>query len=172
MKIWVPYLRSCLGSCGNDVVISKRSIIAGSKNIFMGEHVYIGPNALIYTTEAKLYIGNYVMAGPNITIITGSHRTDVIGEYMYNVHEKLPENDMDVIIEDDVWIGANAMILKGATIGRGSVVAGGAVVTKSIPPYSIFIGKDKIKSRFHEEELIQHEKVLAEKYRKNEYERV
>lgn len=49
-------------------------------------------------------------------------------------HEKLPENDAPVIIEDEVWCGANVTILKGVTIGRGSVVAAGAIVTKSCPP--------------------------------------
>ena len=44
---------------------------------------------------------------------------------------------MDVTIEEDVWFGANIVLLKGVTIGRGSVVAAGAVVNKSCPPYSI-----------------------------------
>lgn len=43
--------------------------------------------------------------------------------------EKLPKNDQPVILEEDVWCGANVMILKGVTIGRGSVIAAGAVVT-------------------------------------------
>ena len=49
---------------------------------------------------------------------------------MIEVQEKLPENDADVTIEDDVWIGANSTILKGVTIGRGSIVSAGSVVTK------------------------------------------
>lgn len=48
--------------------------------------------------------------------------------------------DQPVVIEDDVWVGANVTILKGVTIGHGSVVAAGAVVTKSCPPYSIIGG--------------------------------
>lgn len=164
--IWLPYIRSCLKSCDKGVVISKGSIIAGSQNISIGDHVYIGPNALIYTTEAELHIGSYVMMGHNVSIITGNHRTDVIGEYMYNVHDKLPSDDADVIIENDVWIRADVMILKGEVIGRGSVVAGGAVVTKSVPSYCIYISRDKIKSRFTEEEINQHEKLLDKKYGK------
>lgn len=46
--------------------------------------------------------------------------------------EKLPENDQDIVVEDDVWIGSNVTILKGACIPRGSVIAAGAVVTKSL----------------------------------------
>lgn len=58
-------------------------------------------------------------------------------------NEKLPNNDLPVVIEDDVWCGANVTILKGVTIGHGSVVAAGAVVTKSFPPYSIIGGVPK-----------------------------
>lgn len=77
-------------------------------------------------------------------------------------HEKLPENDAPVIIEDDVWCGANVTILKGVTIGRGSVVAAGAIVTKSCPPYSIIGGipAKVLKMRFTPEQIKKHEKII------------
>ena len=80
-------------------------------------------------------------------------------------NEKLPENDAPVVIEDDVWCGANVTILKGVTIGRGSVVAAGAVVTKSCPPYSIIGGVPAkiLKRRFSKEEIIEHERNLFPK---------
>jgi acetyltransferase-like isoleucine patch superfamily enzyme len=59
---------------------------------------------------------------------------------MYDVHEKRPEDDRDVIIEDDVWVGSGAIILKGVRVGRGSIVAAGAVVNKGVPPYTIVGG--------------------------------
>ena len=60
--------------------------------------------------------------------------------------------DQPVVIEDDVWVGANVTILKGVTIGHGSVVAAGAVVTKSCPPYSIIGGVPAkvLRKRFEE----------------------
>lgn len=66
------------------------------------------------------------------------------------------------MIEDDVWCGANVTILKGVTIGRGSVVAAGAIVTKSFPPYSIIGGVPAklIKMRFSPEEIERHEALL------------
>ena len=68
--------------------------------------------------------------------------------------------DQPVVIEDDVWCGANVTILKGVTIGHGSVVAAGAVVTKSFPPYSIIGGipAKLLKMRFTEEEIKEHER--------------
>ena len=67
-----------------------------------------------------------------------------------------------MVIEDGCWIGANVTILKGVTIGRGSVVAAGAVVTRSCPPYSIVGGVPArvIKPRFTAEEIEEHESLL------------
>ena len=80
------------------------------------------------------------MFGPRVTVITGNHRTDVVGKPMIEVTEKLPENDQDVVFEGDNWIGANVTILKGVTIGEGAVIAAGAVVTKNVDGYSIWGG--------------------------------
>ena len=77
-------------------------------------------------------------------------------------NEKLPNNDLPVVIEDDVWCGANVTILKGVTIGHGSIVAAGAVVTKSFPPYSIIGGVPAklIKKRLSDGEAEENDKKL------------
>lgn len=56
------------------------------------------------------------------------------------VSEKLPENDQPIIIEEDVWCGANVTLLKGVNIGKGSVIAAGAVVTANVGEYEIWGG--------------------------------
>lgn len=163
-KIYLPYLKRQFLKCGEDVVIDSGSRIAGKNHIEIGDHVYVGPGAVFYSTVAYLHIGNYINISPNVSIMTGDHRIDVIGAYMSTVHEKLPENDKDVIIEDDVWIGTGAIILKGVTIGTGSVIAAGAIVTKDVKPYTIYIHVNKQYSRFSEEELERHlEKISGEK---------
>ena len=90
----------------------------------------------------------------------------IIGRYIDTVRdeEKLPEYDQDVVIEENVWCGANVTILKGVTIGRGSIIAAGAVVTKSIPPYSLVGGVPAkvIKLLYTEEEIKKHELLLKE----------
>ena len=67
-----------------------------------------------------------------------------------------------MVVEDGCWIGANVAILKSVTIGRGSVVAAGAVVTRSCPPYSIVGGVPArvIKPRFTAEQIEEHESLL------------
>ncbi|RDB65404.1 acetyltransferase [Eggerthella sinensis] len=139
----MPSLKRSLASCGTKVSIGRGSDFKGNKNIHIGDACSIGVNAIIWTTRAEVIVGNYFMTGPNITIITGDHRTDILDRPMIAIgdNEKLPENDADVVIEDDVWVGANAIILKGVHIAKGCVVAAGAVVTNDIyPTYSIWGG--------------------------------
>lgn len=122
--------------------------------------IYIGPNALFLSTRAKIIIESHVMFGPNVTIITGDHRTDVVGKYMTEIkdEDKLPENDQDVRILGDNWIGANSIILKGVTVGEGSIVAAGAVVINDVPPYSVVGGVPAkvISKRFNQHQLKEH----------------
>lgn len=99
-----------------------------------------------------------------MSIRGGDHRTDVVGRFVDTISddEKLSENDQDVIIEGDNWIGMNTTILKGVTIGRGCIVAAGAVVNKSTPPYSIVGGVPAkiLRMRFTEEQIKEHERIL------------
>lgn len=66
-------------------------------------------------------------------------------------------------ITGDNWIAANAIILKGVNVGRGAIVASGAVVTKDVPPYSIVGGVPAkvIGMRFDESQIEEHEKMLG-----------
>jgi acetyltransferase-like isoleucine patch superfamily enzyme len=83
---------------------------------------------------------------------------------MFDVHEKLPENDLDVVIEDDVWVGANVLILKGVKIGRGCIIGAGSIVEKSIPAYTIYFGSPRLKtwSRWDAKTIEAHEHLLGE----------
>lgn len=111
-----------------------------------------------------------MVIGPNLTIIAGDHNYKSVGKFICDEKNKLPENDQDVIIESDVWIGCNVTILKGVTIGRGSVVAACACVTKDIPPYSIVGGipAQVLKRRFTDEQIAEHENIIYEKNDKKE----
>lgn len=77
------------------------------------------------------------MMGPDVMIISRSHGFDRTDVPMYRQVEADPK---PVVIEDDVWIGARAILLPGVTIGEGTIVGAGSVVTKSVLPYSIVAG--------------------------------
>lgn len=138
-----PALRRSFASCGRNVTIGRRSEVAGAWNITVGNNVYIGSGATLLTTRDRIGIGDWVMTGPNITIITGDHRTDILDRPMMSLsdEEKLLENDEDVVIGNDVWIGSGVTILKGVHVSDHCVIAAGAVVTKDVEPeFSIWGG--------------------------------
>ena len=151
-KLCAPFIKRSFASCGRSVSIPRGCRFSGIENISVGSRVAFGSGLTVLTTKAKLIIGDDVMFGPNVTIVTGDHRIDIPGRTMYSVTdaEKLPENDADVVIENDVWVGAGVIILKGVTIHTGSVIAAGSVVTKDVEPYSIVGGVPAklIKKRF------------------------
>jgi acetyltransferase-like isoleucine patch superfamily enzyme len=163
-KIIMYIMRSLFRKHGKNVTFYPTKSTFSYKNIILGSNVYIGTGAHFSSAITTITIGNKVMFGPSVSIIGGDHNISCIGKYMYDVKEKLPENDLPVIIEDDVWVGASAIILKGVRIGTGSVVAAGAVVTKNVEPYSIVAGNParKIKMRFSEEKIVSHIKLLKQ----------
>lgn len=162
-KLHLPLLKA---RGGRNIHISSSSIISW-QNVSIGNNVYLGPNTMIISTRAQVIMKDNIMFGPNVTIITGDHRFDIPGRTMFSIKEseKLPENDLDVIINSDVWIGANVTILKGVTIGEGSIVAAGSVVIHDVPEYSIVGGipAKVIRKRFNNEELEIHKKNITKK---------
>lgn len=126
-------------------------------HIDIGKHTYIGAKSVLQSAHGRIKIGNHVMFGPGVHIHGGNHIYDIPGVYM----DEVQKNDLYdglVNVEDDVWVGSNAMILAGGkdiTIGEGSIIAAGAIVTKDVEPYSIVAGVPAklIKYRFDEESL-------------------
>ena len=163
--IYEPIIKCMFANCGKNVHVGWH-VTGNLENVSCGNNVSFGENCLLLSAKARIKIGDDVMFGPGVTIITGNHRTDVVGKAMAQVtdEEKLPENDQDVIIIGDNWIGANATILKGVTIGEGAVIAAGAVVTKDVTPYSVWGGVParESKKRFTEKELKEHYKKLED----------
>jgi acetyltransferase-like isoleucine patch superfamily enzyme len=80
---------------------------------------------------------------------------------MFDVNDKKKGDDLDIIIQDDVWIASGVIILKGVTIGKGSIIGAGSLVNTNISPYSIAVGTPArvIKKRFNKIELEQHIKM-------------
>lgn len=162
-KVVAVLYRIEMGKCGKNVhIVPLGSDLRGLNNFYFGNNISVPRGAVFYSTNARLVIKDNVIFGPRPTIITGDHRIDVIGTPIIASYEKLPENDMDVAINEDVWAGANVTILKGVIVGRGAVIAAGAVLNKSVPPYSIVGGVPAkvLKYRFTVDEILEHERIL------------
>lgn len=132
----------------------------GSKlhpSLIVGAHGYIGPQA---TIPAGVKIGKYVMIGPELLVTGSDHCFQTSGTAV--IFSGRPER-RDLVIEDDVWIGARVIIMQGVRIGRGAIVAAGAVVTRDVEPYTLVGGvpAKPIKKRFTEEEVALHDAYLA-----------
>lgn len=156
-------LKRTVLSCGKNVSFPHNVKLYGH-NVSIGDNVILGADSVFMCTEAQIRIGDNVMFGPHVTVITGDHRTDYLGKYMFDVtvQDKLPENDQPVIFVGDNWVGANSTILKGVTVGEGAVIAAGSVVTKDVPAYTIVGGVPArhIRDRFSAEDLRKHRQIL------------
>jgi len=125
-----------LGAMGEGTVIKPSASLAYPQNIFLGKkvginryvHLWAGPNS-------KIIIGDYSAISPHSFITSDNH-----GTRRGELFQLQPGVEADVVIGSDVWVGAHAIILPGVKIGDGAVVAAGAVVTKDIPPNTIFGG--------------------------------
>jgi galactoside O-acetyltransferase len=145
---------------GRDSLIGAKILFeAGGGVITIGDRTFIGRSQII--CHSRIQIGSEVLISWGVTIIDHdshslfwNHRvSDVLnwanGKKNWRVVQKSP-----VTIEDRVWIGFNAIILKGVTIGEGAVVGAGTVVTKNVPPFSIVAGNPARVVR----ELAEHER--------------
>lgn len=114
-----------------DVRLRMPVVIYAPERLTFGDQVDVGEFTHL-RANGGLRIGNRVLIAARVTITTREH------------HVELPRwgvtEDAPITIEDDVWIGAGAVVLPGVTIGTGAVVAAGAVVTASVPPFTVVAG--------------------------------
>lgn len=167
-KAYAYYMNKKVQKRWGGVEIQYPYLIYGMNNLHLSSSVNIGKGSTIMCTRAPVIIKSHFVSGPNLTIITGDHMP-LLGRFLDSVSnedkERLDlkhEYDQEVIIEEDVWAGVNVTILKGVTVGRGSIIAAGSIVTKSIPPYSICAGipAKVIKKRMTKDEIVEHETAL------------
>jgi acetyltransferase-like isoleucine patch superfamily enzyme len=161
--------------------------VAIKQNVTVGKRFHVGPfsriwapNRLVFgddcyvgkycTIEVDGVIGSGVLIANNVGLVgradhditqVGSliSRSRWIGDPDYN-----PDRST-ITVEDDVWIGFAAVVLSGVTIGRGAIVASGAVVTRDVPPYAIVGGNParQLAERFDTETAAEHERLLRKR---------
>lgn len=127
-------------------------------NLVIGKNFYIGRDSQI---ECDAIIGNDVILANKVALVGKyDHNYQQIGVPVRLASQIRDKDynwkglDMKIVIGDDVWIGYGAIILCGVTVGNGSIIAAGAIVTKDVEPYSIYAGNParKVTDRFSSSE--------------------
>lgn len=166
---------------GTNVYIDSKSELTGDNllndnvrliHTTLDRYSYVSPNTILVCCK----IGRYVSIGPGCVIGTGLHPLTQVSTspFIYNdmlFKSRRDEDFMPVVINADAWIGANAVVFGGVTLGIGCVVGAGAVVTKDVPPYAVVAGVPArvMRYRFTEEKI---QCLLASKWWLDEPERV
>ncbi len=118
---------------GNNVNICPNVVIWPDGFLQIKNNVGINPGVVIY---GQVEIGNDVMIAPGVKIIGGTHNFKKKEIAMKNQGT----SRVGVIIDNDVWIGANSVILDGVTVSEGCIIGAGSVVTSNTEPFSIYAG--------------------------------
>ncbi len=109
-------------------------LTADGGEIEIGDEVSLNRNVhLNASISGKITIGNGCLIGPNVVMRTSNH-------IYLNIEKpirKQGHTSGDINLEDDVWIGSNVVILSNVRIGKGAIIAAGAVVNKNVPPFSV-----------------------------------
>lgn len=118
--------------------------VGGLGDIVIGEHCYINSHCVFFSGNG-IHLGNDVLLAPGVCVVPSNHQ---VSDRSRPIRlQGFMHSRGGVLIEDDVWVGANATILDGARIGKGAVIAAGAVVGCEIPAYEIWGGSPLRKLR-------------------------
>lgn len=135
-------LHRLLGHVGKGVHVDLDFHCEYGKNIFIGDKVIVNMNCT-FVDNNRIEIGNNVLIASNVQIYTATHSTNVRERMVQDWSEGTSICNtiaLPIRIEDDVWIGGGSIILPGVTIGRGSTIGAGSVVTRSIPAHCVAVG--------------------------------
>ncbi len=153
-------LRPCFFKCGAGLVMAKDCVVKGFKKITLGDHVSFGPWTQVYAegTEGGIEIGDHVSTNANVMINADNGGSIKIGDHVMigpnvvlrasNHHFARKDMTIDaqghqpgsIVIKEDVWLGANVVVVPNVVIGQGAIVGAGAVVTKDVEDYTIVGG--------------------------------
>jgi len=130
------YYSQLFTRAGRNLKVSEGVRMNNPLMISVGDDCYIGAGVQFYPWNERITIGNNVLIAAGVRMITRKHGfadcTVPMSEQGYT--------NAPIVIENDVWIGFQAVILPGVTIGQGSIIGASAVVTKDVAPYSVMGG--------------------------------
>lgn len=130
----VRYMKEIFAECGENCYIELPFRANwGGHNVHFGNNVYANFNFTV-VDDGDIYVGDRVMFGPNVTIATANHPIEP------GLRSKAMQYNKSVHIGENVWVGANTVIVPGVTIGKNTVIGAGSVVTKDIPENVVAVG--------------------------------
>lgn len=151
--LYRPYVRRRLKHAGRGFRLGYASEFLQPGLFRIGNNFFTGPHCYFDTNQfSPVRIGDDVMFGPYCKLIGGNH------DYSYTKgplsdHRFPRPHQKEIIIENGVWIGANAVILTGAQIGEGSIIGAMGLVNHVVPPYTVAVGvpAKRLFARFHDD---------------------
>ncbi len=121
---------------GDNITVRERCIIRSCTGfIVIGSGTTVNYNCILHG-QGNITIGKDVILSPNVQMYAANHGTRRGGQLI----REQPNYPMSIIVGDDVWLGANAIVLAGVNIQRGAVIGAGSIVTGHIPAYEIWAG--------------------------------
>ena len=124
-----------------DLRVGRRCSISAPHRLVIGRSVSVGPGSII---QVDGYIGDFCMIGQGVQVVgRDDHATDEVGmPFLYSTY--VADRDATardaVTFERDTWFGGGSIVMSGVTVGRGSLVGAGSVVTRDVPPFTIVAG--------------------------------
>lgn len=160
-KIFPEYNLSQIGKIGKCCKIGPHSQLI-LPNLYLDDYVILQDHINFISNKGRLYVGKFSVISAGCIIIPGQHHLKVGMPFFVNAQYHVCDEEHDIIIAEDCWIGAGCILLPGVKIGRGAIVGAGSVVTKDISPYSVVAGcpAKTIAMRMSEKDVIIHEKNI------------
>lgn len=126
-------------SAGRGLAMAPSVSLRNAARITLGTEVHVGERCTLWAGEVhgRIVLGDNALLGPEVFITTSTYGLEW-GTGVPVMHQ--PKRELDVVVGDDVWLGAKVVVLPGVRIGDGAVVGAGAVVTKDLPPGCIAAG--------------------------------
>jgi acetyltransferase-like isoleucine patch superfamily enzyme len=152
------YGRDCSIGVGSNVVIPRDATLSLGKGCYVGRHVEIGPDNEIQIGDqtsiqdrsillGDITIGRYCLLAPNVYVSSGNHQFEIEPWLLIRDQDRIAlrgrRKDVDsgkILIEDDCWLGINAVLRPGIIVGKGSVIGANSVVTSNVEPYTVVAG--------------------------------
>ena len=155
--------RHTIGKAGKNSVIEFPVFISSPKDVIMEPDTRIrNGTKILNSRDNKVTIKRYTVISPNCTFVTNNHRSTVgIPQILLGI-SRINDDFVDLTIEEDVWVGANATLVTVSRVGRGAVIGANSLVTKDVPPYALVVGSPArvVGVKFSIDEIMEHEKIL------------